>query len=174
MKLLARSITLVVAFGSAAALHADTPTAPQKVVLSAGDMAAKATAIRAQIVEDSQKVLALREQARKLKDVIKLDCVNDKQVQLKAEMNLADMANDQLQGALQKSPEDRQAAFTQLAGLGDAVRRLREEAVACISDVELFKQEQGNTAESPDIVDDPTANNPFGGGEVEPPSSASK
>jgi hypothetical protein len=173
MKLLARSLTLVAALGGAAVLHADTPAAPPKV-LSPSEMAARATTIRTQILEDSQKVIALREQARKLKDVIKLDCVNDKQVQIKAEMNLADMANDQLQGALQKSTDDRQSAFSQLVGAGDAVRRLREEAAACISDVELFKQEQGGTAESPDIVDDPTQTDPFGGGELEPPMSASR
>jgi hypothetical protein len=173
MKMLARSLSLVAALGGAAVLHADTP-APAPKVLTPSEIATRATAIRAQILEDGQKVLTLKEQARKLKDVIKLDCVNDKQIQVKAEMNLADMANDQLQDALQKTSDARQTAFTQLAGAGDAIRRLREEAAACISDMELFKQEQGGTTESPEIIDDPTANNPFGGGELEPPDSASK
>ena len=173
MKILARSLSLAVAFGGVAVLHADTPVVPPRV-LSPSEMTTRSGAIRAQILADSQKVLALKEQARKLKDVIKLDCVNDKQIQVKAEMNLADLANEQLQTDIQKNSDERQAAFTQLVGVGDAIRRLREEAAACISDMELFKQEQGGTSESPEIVDDPTQSNPFGGGELEPPSSASR
>lgn len=172
MKQLARSITLVAALGAGAVLHADT-AAPARV-LSVSEMTAKASALRTQIAEDGQKVLALKEQARKLKDVIKLNCVNDKQIQIKAEMNIADLANDQLQGALQKSSDERGAAFAQLTGAGEAIRRLREEAAACIGEPELFKQEQGGTTESPDIIDDPTQSNPFQGGEIEPPDSASR
>jgi hypothetical protein len=175
MKTLARSLSLVVALGGGAMLHADTATTPAPAhVLSSADMATKAATLRAQIGEDNQKVMALKEQARKLKDVIKLNCVNDKQIQVKAEMNIADLANDQLQGALQKNSDDRQPAFTQLVGAGDAIRRLREEAAACIGEPELFKQEQGGTVDSPDIVDDPTGQNPFLGGEIEPPDSASR
>ncbi|HEY1813787.1 MAG TPA: hypothetical protein VGG74_15655 [Kofleriaceae bacterium] len=176
MKTLARSLSLVVALGGGAVLHADTAATPAPAhVLSPADMAARAATLRTQIVEDNQKVMALKEQARKLKDVIKLNCVNDKQIQVKAEMNIADLANDQLQGTLQKNGgDDRQAAFAQLVGAGDAIRRLREEAAACIGEPELFKQEQGGTVESPDIVDDPTGTNPFQGGELEPPDSASR
>lgn len=173
MKTLLHSLSIVAALGGVVVLHADTATVPPPRVLSPSEMATRSTSIHAQMLDDSQKVLALKEQARKLKDVIKLDCVNDKQIQLKAEMNLADMASDQLQGAFQKSSDDRQAAFTQLVASGDAIRRLREEAAACISDMELFKQEQGGTSEAPEIVDDPTQTNPFGGGELEPPDSAS-
>jgi ATP-dependent 26S proteasome regulatory subunit len=171
MKTLARSISLVVALGGGAVLHADS-AAPARV-LSVGEMTTRSATLRAQIGEDNQKVLAFKEQARKLKDVIKLNCVNDKQIQVKAEMNIADMANDSLQSALQKNSDDRQLAYTQLGGAADAIRRLREEAAACIGEPELFKQEQGGTVESPDIVDDPTQQNPFLGGELEPPSSAS-
>jgi hypothetical protein len=168
MKALVRKLALFGALTSAAVLHADS--APPPRVLSVGEMATKAAAMRAQISEDNQKVLALKEQARKLKDVIKLNCVNDKQIQVKAEMNIADAANDRLQG----NDDARQAAFTQLSTTADAIRRLREEAAACIGEPELFKQEQGGTAESPEIVDDPTQGNPFGGGELEPPDSASQ
>jgi azurin len=168
MKAFVRKLSLFGALTSAAVLYADSTPPPK--VMSASEMATKAAAIRAQIAEDNQKVLALKEQARKLKDVIKLNCVNDKQIQVKAEMNIADAASDQLQG----NDDARQAAFTQLAGTGDAIRRLREEAAACIGEPELFKQEQGGTVDSPEIVDDPTQQNPFGGGELEPPDSASQ
>jgi polyribonucleotide nucleotidyltransferase len=173
MKTLARSITLVAALGGGAMLHADTQ-APAPRVLSASEMTTKAATVRAQIGEDNQKVLTFKEQARKLKDVIKLNCVNDKQIQVKAEMNIADLANDELQGAIGKTGPDEQAAFTQLTAASDAIRRLREEAAACIGEPELFKQEQGGTVDSPNIIDDPTQQNPFGGGEIEPPDSASK
>lgn len=163
----------VAALGGTTLLHADAPAQPVHV-LSAGDMAAKASAVRAQILEDSQRVFSLKAQARKLHDVIKLNCVNDKQIQVKAEMNIADSASDQLQGVLDKNSDQRQAAFAQLVAVGDTIRRLREEASACIGEPELFKQEQGGTVESPEIVDDPTQSNPFGGGEIEPPAAASR
>jgi hypothetical protein len=168
MKALLRTTLLLTAFGGV--LHADAP-AP---TVSVADMSAKAAAIRGAIVEDAQKIVTFREQARKLKDVIKLNCVNDKQIQAKAEMNIADLANDSLQSASDRSADERQAAFTQLSSAGEAIRRLREEAGACVGEQELFKQEQGGMVEAPEITDDPTQGNPFGGGEIEPPLSASK
>jgi hypothetical protein len=172
MKTLTWFGSLAVAFSFSAALRADTQ--PPRRVLTVSEMSTQATAFRTQIAEDNQKVLALKEQARKLKDVIKLNCVNDKQIQVKAEMNIADMANDQLQAALGKNVDDRTSSFDQLASAADAIRRLREEAAACVGEPELFKQEQGGTVDRPDIADDPTQQNPFGGGEIEPPDSASK
>jgi hypothetical protein len=173
MKTATRIGSLIAVLGISAALHADTAQPPPRV-LTVSQMATQAAAFRTQIVEDNQKVLALKEQARKLKDVIKLNCVNDKQIQVKAEMNIADLANDSLQAALGKDTADRNISFDQLASAADAVRRLREEAAACVGEPELFKQEQGGAVDRPDIIDDPTGQNPFLGGEIEPPDSASK
>lgn len=166
MKQLARIVSLVSVLFGAVVLHADTaqPTPPKP--LTASEVAVKTATLRAQIATDGRKVVLLRERARKSNDVIKLNCVNDKQIQVKAEMNVAD--------ALITSGPDGQSVLVQLASAGDAVQHLREDAEACVGAPDLYKQEQGGVVAAPDIVDDPTQTDPFTGGEVEPPLSASK
>ena len=96
-----------------------TPPAPASTlrdaaVMSAGDMNVKSAAIQAQLEEDSQHVLHLKEVAKKQKDVIKLNCVNDRIVEIKAQRNIADDTNNQLQAALSKNSDSRQQLFDQL------------------------------------------------------------
>jgi hypothetical protein len=186
MKLVARALSIAAFFGGMAVLHA-MPPAPDgtsgdakadskdaKPALTTSEMTTKSAAIHVEIGQDNQKVLALKEKARKLKDVIKLNCVNDKQIQVKAEMNIADSANEQLQGALGKGGADAQGPFAQLESAGNAIHGLTEAAAACIGE-DMFKQEVGGSVDAPPIVDDPTApTDPFAGYELEPPVSASK
>jgi hypothetical protein len=171
MNKLAKLLSVLAFLGGAAILHAQT--APAKpVVASAQEMTLKAAGLQSQIQDDNRHVLFLKEQAKKAKDVIKLSCVNDKIVQIKAEMNIADSTNDQLQVALQKNSDDRVGLFTQLQTAADAVKRLREEAAVCLGEPELYKQEAGQSFTAPQVPDDPTVN-PLGGGELEPPAYAS-
>lgn len=172
MRKLAKVLPALVFFGglSLADVPATTPAKPQ-VNLSVADMTTRAAGIQTQIQQDNRHVLYLKEQAKKAKDVIKLSCVNDKLVQLKAQMNIADATNDQLQVALVKNSDDRQGLFGQLQGLGENVKQLREQAAACIGEPELYKQEAGVTYTAPEVPDDPTQS-PIGG-ELEPPAYAS-
>jgi hypothetical protein len=170
MKKPAKLLSVLAFLGGAAILHAQTPPV-KPVTLSLSDMTLKAAGLQSQIQDDNRHVLYLKEQARKAKDVIKLSCVNDKIVQLKAQMNIADTTNDQLQVALSKNSDDRVSLFTQLQGSADAVKRLREEAAACLGAPELYKQEAGTTYTHPPIVDDPTQT--ILGTAIEPPGYAS-
>jgi hypothetical protein len=140
--------------------------------MSAADMNVKSAAIQAQLEEDTQYVLHLKDIAKKKKDVIKLNCVNDRIIQIKAQRNIADDTNTQLQGALAKNSDDRQQLFDQLNGVGTNVKQLREEANGCIGESELSKQESGVEVDHPDIPDDPTTVLPFGT-QVEAPGYAS-
>ena len=142
-------------------------------MMSAAEMNVKASAIQAQLSEDSQQVLNLKSIANKKKDVIKLNCVNDRIVQINAQRNIADDTFGQLQAALGKNSDDRQALFDQLRGIGDNVKGLREQAAGCIGDQELLKQESGVEVEHPDIPDDPTQTNGAFGPEIEAPGYAS-
>jgi hypothetical protein len=153
----------------AAASTAPTP------VLSVADMVARSAAIQAQLEDDTQHVEHLKDVARKQKDVIKLNCVNDRLVQIKAQRNIADETNTQLQVALGKSSDDRQQLFVSLNGVGENVKHLREQAAACIGEPELFKQESGVEVHHPEIPDDPTGtvDPPFSAPDVEPPGYAS-
>jgi len=158
MKKPAKLLSVLAFLGGAALLHAQTPQTPaaKPVTLSVADMTLKAAGLQSQIADDNRHVLYLKEQAKKAKDVIKLSCVNDKIVQLKAQMNIADQTNDQLQVALQKNSDDRSGLFTQLQSSADTVKRLREEAAACLGAPELYKQEAGTTYTGPVVPDDPT------------------
>jgi hypothetical protein len=150
-----------------------TPAAsPPVKTMSVADMNVKSAAIQAQLEEDTEYVLHLKDIAKKQKDVIKLNCVNDRIIQIKAQRNIADETNTQLQGALAKTSDDRQQLFDQLNGVGTSVRQLREEASACIGESELSKQESGIEVNHPEIPDDPTVGLPFPV-QVEPPGYAS-
>jgi hypothetical protein len=173
MRNVSKLLSVLAFLCGAAVLHADTaPAAPPPVTLSDAEMTTRALGLQSQIQEDNRRVLFLREQAKKSKDVIKLSCVNDKLVQIKAQMNIADATNDQLQGALTKGGDDRQALYSQYASTAEAIKHLREEAAVCVGEPELFKQEGGGSFTHPDIPDDPT-HSPVFSGELEPPAYAS-
>jgi len=139
--------------------------------MTAADMKVKSEAIRTQITDDIRYVLHLKEVAKKKKDVIKLTCVNDRLVQLKAQQNIADGVGGELQGALERNSDERFNLYVQLDSTASEIKTLREQAAACIGEPELFKQESGVIVEKPEITDDPTVD-PFGP-EVEPPGYAS-
>jgi len=80
-------------------------------------------------------VMQLREKAAKDKDIIKLNCVNDKLMPMKAQVNLADASRrilDQMIGA--NDEKGRYAAYGDLVVSNDKVKDLRDEADACIGD----------------------------------------
>jgi hypothetical protein len=164
MKIAWKITPLLLLVGGMATLRADTP-AP--AVANQTDYTAQAAQIRQQIQTDARYVLYLQALAHKQKDVIKLNCVNDKLILIKGEQNVADSANDQLQ-----SPgEDHSEPFARLQRAGESAHNLRQEAAACVGETELSKQESGGEFSHPEFVDDPTLI-PFAE-YVEPPAFAS-
>jgi hypothetical protein len=117
---------------------------------------------------DGRHVQNLQARARKDKDVIKLNCINDKLVQLKPELNIADRLYVQLMAA-SDADESRHAAYDDYAKSVEAVRQLREEADRCAG--EGIDVDSENTFTAPDMPDDPFQD-PFGT-IVEPPGYAS-
>jgi len=157
---------------------ADPSAKPAKQVkLSLPEMVARAGVLEGQIKADMRHVLHLQTRARQERDVIKLNCINDKLVQLKAQVNIFDAAHASLQAGLeaQGTAEDKQATFAEVTSTGEAVKTLRAEADICVGEPELFKQESSTDVRRPDIIDDPGASDPFdpGGGPFEPPAYAS-
>jgi hypothetical protein len=105
---------------------------------------------------DNRHVLHLQALARKEKDVIKLTCINDKLVQIKAQMNLLDTSALQLDGeeaAASRALEDVEKA-------GSEVKKLRSDADVCAGELEMYKQESKSDFQAPDL-DDPTSGGPF-------------
>src|SRR5437763_3649374 len=89
MKITSKIVPVLLLFGSIATLRADTPASPAVATLPS-DYVARAVTIRQQIQTDYRYVVFLQAKARREKDVIKLNCVNDKLILLKAEQNIAD------------------------------------------------------------------------------------
>lgn len=184
MRRLAKIVAVFAAFGTMTALAApDAPPAPvtsaapaPSKVMSVGEMNVSAASLEARIEEDSQQVLHLQEIAKKQKDVIKLNCVNDRLVQVKAQRNIADETHAQLGAALAKNSDERIGLYSQFSATADSIKDLREQAKACIGEPELLKQESGVVVDHPLLPDDPTITLPTEGGSIgtfEPPVFAS-
>jgi len=147
------------------------PTA-SRTKLTAPEMARQSSELETRVRVDTQRVQQLQAAARKEKDVIKLSCVNDKFVRLKAEANIFDAARRDLAGNLSLEAEATKS-FGAVTAAADRVGKAREEAEACAGQPELIASESLNDFTSPDFPDDPTNGLPFGTFEVEPPGYAS-
>lgn len=143
--------------------------------LTLPEMIARAETIDAQIKGDMRHVLHLQAKARQEKDVIKLNCINDKLVQLKAQVNIFDAAHASLTAGLESATaENKQGTFGEVTETGSQIKTLRAEADICVGEPELFKQESSAEVTRPTIIDDPGAADPFdAGGTFEPPAYAS-
>lgn len=197
MKLLAKiGLCGLLAGGTATALYADTaggwlspngvagpaPTSASgaavgsggvTVVLSLVDIQPRVQRLREQIRADGRHIQHLQQLARKEKDVIKLNCVNDKLVQVKPQMNILDLNAGQLEGA---GDTERMASFEAINEAAEAVRRLREEADQCVGEPVQSGGDTTNSYTSPEVPDDPIKGGPaggFDGTQIEAPGYAS-
>src|SRR5689334_13994747 len=73
------------------------PSAPHlEPPQSAAALQPRALLLHEQMRGDARHVMYLQQIAKKEKDVIKLNCVNDKLVQIKPQMNMADAAESEM------------------------------------------------------------------------------
>jgi hypothetical protein len=143
-------------------------TAGATMNLTLPDMQMRVRQLHEQTRIDARHIQHLQQIARKEKDIIKLNCVNDKLVQVKPQMNIADTGEAELEGA---KDTDRLTIFEGISQAAENVRRLREEADQCIGEPIAQGSESSNSFTGPQIPDDPTKG--FGGGPIEPPVYAS-
>lgn len=133
------------------------------------DVRARVQMLHEQTRTDARHIQHLQQVARQEKDVIKLNCVNDKMVQVKPQMNMADAKELELGSA---GDSTRMAIFESISQSAENVRRLREEADQCIGEPVTFGGgESSNTFTGPNAPDDPTKG--FNGNPIEPPGYAS-
>lgn len=140
---------------------------PKAASTSMAEMLIRVKQGRDKIALDARHVLHLQQNARKAKDVIRLNCVNDKFIQIKAEMNLSDRANQTFE---QSGDDVKQAAFEDFNTHVEAVRRLREQADLCAGEPTLASESKNDWA-GPDVRDNPFKD-PFAP-PLEPPAYAS-
>jgi hypothetical protein len=174
-----RKYAVLAALFVAVTVNAQTaPPAPKPV--PPAEMQLRAEQIKKDIEEDHRHVLHLQALARKEKDVIKLTCINDKLVQLKAQMNLFDNAALALEGAIARTDgpdESARTTFSDMEMAGAEVKKLRGEADGCAGELEMYRQESRTDVDRPDL-DDPTDGGPFHDGiitgdpEFDPPGYA--
>ena len=141
--------------------------------ISSEDMKTQVTSMTAQAASDAHHVEQLRITARKQKDVIKLNCVNDKYLQIKSLLNLMDEASARLEVAILGKDEDaRYHEYTMFTVSAEKVRGLRGEADGCVGEELTYLGETVVDVKKPEIPDDPTNDNPFEN-VIEPPAYAS-
>ena len=112
-----------------------------------------------QMQKGLQRVVQLQELARKQNDIIKLNCVNDKLVQVKAAINIAEKSMTDLHEAIARNDDGaRQHAFTKLTITNQKVQVLVTEAENCIgSDLSFVGATQVDVEVDPNIpTEDPT------------------
>jgi hypothetical protein len=137
--------------------------------LPAADVRARVQILHDQIRADARHIQHLQQVARQEKDVIKLNCVNDKLVQAKPQMNIVDAKQQELDGV---GEAERMAVFETILSAADSLRRLREESDQCIGEPITFSGgESSNSFTGPHAPDDPTRG--FGNHPIEPPAYAS-
>jgi hypothetical protein len=138
------------------------------MTLSQVEIGVRVRTLHDQTRADARHIQHLQQIARNQKDVIKLNCVNDKLVQVKPQMNIADRGEGDLETA---SDASRMAVFDQISQAAENVRRLREEADQCIGEPIQSGGDSSNSFTGPNAPDDPTKG--FTGTEIEPPGYAS-
>jgi hypothetical protein len=96
-------------------------------------MVTQAQEYRERIDKTFQAVQTLVEAARKEKDVIRLNCVLDKQAQLKANIAVADRAMQDLRDAINRHDDGESAhQYSKISIVNSKVQVLNAEAQACV------------------------------------------
>jgi hypothetical protein len=103
------------------------------------------------------RVLELQKSARKAKDVIKLNCVNEKLLAVKQLMNIADSAERDLTEAIAGDDRDAEVAkYGQVVLAHERATSERDEAEGCIGEELIFVGPTKIEVSGPTIPDDPT------------------
>jgi len=140
-----------------------TATGETKADLSPREMATETKRLISEMETMHVRVLALQASARKAKDVIKLNCVNEKLLAVKQLLNIADKAQNDLTEAIASSDRDAEVhQYSQVKLAHERSTAERDEAEGCIGEEIVFIGPTQVTTNGPAIPDDPTADpNPF-------------
>ncbi len=114
-----------------------------------------------------ERVLQLQQAARAQSDVIKLNCVNDRLVQVKKLLNIAESSsNDLTEATSSKNVAEQSHQMERVAIAYENSITLRDEAEACIGDELIFVGPTQVEVDGPNLGDD--LPNPYDNGLNEP------
>ncbi len=137
---------------------------PQRSTVSGPDMIKQGREYRANMDKVMVELQGLIDQARKQKDIIRLNCLMDKLMQVKANMNIADQAMQKLQEAVTR--RDDGAAlheYTRITIVNQKVQVLQNEGQTCVGAELNYIGATRVEVEAPDLpegVTDPTLEPP--------------
>jgi len=122
---------------------------------------------------DEKRVEQLKAEARKQKDVIKLNCINDKLLQIKQLLNILEDGLSKLTLAIAGEDDgERYHRYTVIKISGEKIAGLRDEAEACVGEEISYLGPLSVDVDQPDVPDDPTDDDPWGD-PIDPPGYAS-
>ena len=146
-----------------AAKTADTPddTVQQQMTkraeLPAAEMSKNADGMLVKMRDVLKRIVQLQGIARKQKDVIKLNCVNDKLLQVKQLVNIGESNKTNLDEAIARDDESgRYDFYSNITIANDQVSTLGAEAEQCIGQDLSFLGPTETTVEGGNEPDDPT------------------
>ncbi len=122
-----------------------------------------------------KKLLGMVEKARAARDIVLLNCLNEKLTQMKALLRVGEQSNVNLQEFLAKEQVEGATHEKRKIGLAhDKVKALVIEAESCLGETGAAGGRTVVTVEKPDLPGDPTKLDQVPeGGELETPPSAS-
>ncbi len=121
-----------------------------------------------------KQTLARVEEARNEKDIVKLNCVNEKLAQIKQILNVAEGAEVALQEAVAKSDPGSDAEYSKIAIARGKADQLRAEAEECIGQLAFVVDEKTSVeVQQPEDLPQPVKFVPPTFGTLEEPTSSS-
>ena len=129
----------------------------KKAQISPRDMQSQGATYFAKMREVLKRIEEIQDVARKNKDVIKLNCVNDKLLQIKQLVNIGEANKTNLEEAIARDDESgRYDFYANITIANDQVQTLGAEAEQCIGQDLSFLGPTETTTEGGDEPDDPT------------------
>jgi len=134
-----------------------TASGETEAQLSPREMASETDRLLKEMESMHVRVLQLQTAARKDKDVIKLNCVNEKLLAVKQLLNIGDAAQTDLTEAIAGGDRAGQVHnYGQVKLAHERVVAERDEAEACIGEEIIFIGATKVDVTGPDVPDDPT------------------
>jgi len=122
---------------------------------------AEATQVLARLQGILKDVLKSLEEARSEKDVLKLNCVNEKLTQIKGLLRVAEQSDIALQEAVAKADEESaQHEYAKLTIARQRAEQLRSDAEQCIGQLAYVDERTVVTVEVPEDLPDVVTNPP--------------
>jgi hypothetical protein len=126
---------LCVATGALARQAVTPAMPPPQPTMSIADMTAQAGEYMGKIRQTESRITVLQDHAKKKRDMVKLNCVNDKLTQVRGHVTVANQSMTSLKAAIAANDDGgRQHEFTRVTIIHQKVMVLGTEAENCIGD----------------------------------------